>query len=164
MNRDLEEQLNEMGPEYRAVVARLRAGLEAKGGEDFRLKTGDVRGRETEDGRLGGERGDRPRVLRLTSLVLRPMLVAASLLVLLGLGVVFLERKDFRHETRGLSFGAREYRASVDEMIATQNPDGSWQNDFLTRRNAAALKGCGDPAAQIAYKKAMRNLRTRGVL
>ena len=48
-------------------------------------------------------------------------------------------------------------------MIATQNPDGSWQNDFLTRRNAAALKVCGDPAAQIAYKKAMRNLRARGV-
>ena len=58
----------------------------------------------------------------------------------------------------------REYRATVAEMIATQNPDGSWQNDFLTRRNAAALKVCGDPAAQIAYKKAMRNLRARGVL
>ena len=28
MNRDLEEQLSEMGPEYRAVVARLRAALE----------------------------------------------------------------------------------------------------------------------------------------
>ena len=152
MNRDLEEQLNEMGPEYRAVVARLR---KAKVGEDFRQKTGDVRGRETEDGR----RSFRSKVFRLKS-----YLTAASLLVLMGLGVVFLERKDFRHETRDLSFGAREYRASVDEMIATQNSDGSWQNDFLTRRNAAALKGCGDPAAQIAYKKAMRNLRTRGVL
>ena len=52
----------------------------------------------------------------------------------------------------------------VSEMIATQNPDGSWKNDFLTRRNAAALKSCGDPAAQIAYKKAARNLRLRGVL
>ena len=52
----------------------------------------------------------------------------------------------------------------VAEMIATQNPDGSWKNDFLTRRNAAALKVCGDPAAQVAYKKAMRNLRSRGVL
>ena len=53
---------------------------------------------------------------------------------------------------------------TVDEMIATQNPDGSWKNDFLTRRNAAALKGASGPAAAIAYKKAMRNLRTRGVL
>ena len=63
-----------------------------------------------------------------------------------------------------MSFAPREYRASVPEMIATQNADGSWKSDFLTRRNAAALKGCGDPAAQIAYKKAMRNLRSRGVL
>ena len=28
MNRDLEETLNELGPDYRAVVARLRAGRE----------------------------------------------------------------------------------------------------------------------------------------
>ena len=52
----------------------------------------------------------------------------------------------------------------VLEMIATQNPDGSWKNDFLTRRNAAALRICSDPAAQIAYKKAVRNLRLRGIL
>ena len=52
----------------------------------------------------------------------------------------------------------------IDEMIATQNPDGSWQNDFLTRRNADALKFCGDPAAQVACRKAVRNLRVRGVL
>ena len=52
----------------------------------------------------------------------------------------------------------------VPEMIATQNPDGSWKNDFLTRRNAATLKLCSDPAAQSAYKKAARNLRLRGIL
>ena len=33
MSRDLEEQLNEMGPEYRAIVVRLCAAREA---EDFR--------------------------------------------------------------------------------------------------------------------------------
>ena len=172
MNKDLEEQLNEMGPEYRAVVARIRAGLEAKGREDFRRKTRDVRGRETEDGR----RNTRPRVLRLSSQVLRPMLVAASLLVLLGLGVIFLRPEGIRRETlaaSGSATGGREYllaiagnEASMREMIATQNSDGSWQNDFLTRRNAASLKLWGEryPAAQIAYKKAMRNVRTRGVL
>ena len=138
MNRDLEEQLSEMGPEYRAVVARLRA---ARGAED----------------------SSRP-VFRLRSKVLRPILAAASLLILVGFGVSFLGRQDLRLETEDTRFAPREYRASVDEMIATQNPDGSWQNDFLTRRNAAALKGCGNPAAQIAYKKAMRNLRTRGIL
>ena len=136
MSRDLEEQLDEMGPEYRAVAARLRAGCEAQNFSVFRLK----------------------------SKVLRPVLAAASLSALIGLGVLFLEQQDIRRETEDESFAPREYRASVAEMIATQNPDGSWKNDFLTRRNAAALKVCGDPAAQIAYKKAVRNLRLRGIL
>ena len=136
MNRDLEEQLDEMGPEYRAVVARLRAGREVEGFPVFRLR----------------------------SKVLRPVLAAASLLVVVGFGVFFFGRQDFRRKTGDTKCAPREYRASVDEMIATQRADGSWQNDFLTRRNAAALRDCTRPAAQIAYKKAMRNLRSRGVL
>ena len=157
MNRDLEETLNELGPDYRAVVARLK---QAKGGEDFRRKTRDVRGHKTKDGRRGG----RPRVFRLSSNVLRPTLAAASLLALIGLTVVHLSQPQTSNLKPQTSSCPREYRASVDEMIATQNPDGSWQNDFLTRRNAAALKVCGDPAARIAYKKAVRNLRSRGML
>ena len=133
MSKDLEEQLDEMGPEYRAVVARLRTAREMQ--------------------------GIRSPVFRL-----RSYLTAALLLVFAGFGVVFLGLKDFRHETLDVGCAPREYRASVSEMIATQNPDGSWQNDFLTRRNADALKLCGDPAAQVAYKKAVRNLRVRGVL
>ena len=155
MSKDLEEQLDEMGPEYRAVIARLRGVM----GEDFRRKTGDVRGHETLDGR----RGLASKVLDLRSKVLRPVLAAASIALILGLGVVFLGRKDFRPETEGGCYGAREYRADVSEMIATQNPDGSWKNDFLTRRNAAALRGSSNPAAQVAYKKAMRYLHAKGL-
>ena len=158
MSKDLEETLNELGPDYRAVVGRLR---KAKGGEDFRRKTRDVRGHKTRDGRRGG----RPQVFRLSSNVLRPTLAAASLLALFGLTALFLQSNISSFEQSNNSPSApREYRASVDEMIATQNPDGSWQNDFLTRRNAEALKVCGDPAARIAYKKAVRNLRSRGML
>ena len=145
MSRDLEETLNELDPEYRAVVARLRGAHEAA---DFRRDTFDA-----------GRRGFVSEVFRLKS-----YLTAASLLVLVGIGVVFLGRQDVRRETKDAKSAPREYRASVAEMIATQNPDGSWKNDFLTRRNAAALKVCGDPAAQVAYKKAVRNLRVRGVL
>ena len=134
MNRDLDEQLNEMGPEYRAVVARLRGGREA-----------------------GTPPGS--RVFRLV-----PYLTAASILAAVGFGVLFLGLGDVRRETRDTGFGAREYRASVDEMIATQNPDGSWQNDFLTRRNASALRASVSADARVAYKKAMRNLRARGLL
>ena len=130
MSRDLEEQLAEMGPEYRAVVARLRAGHE--------VVTGAARGA-------------------------RGWLIAASLLIVIALAVPCLSRFS-RPPCPSALRPPSEYRASVPEMIATQNPDGSWKNDFLTRRNAAALKVCGDPVAQIAYRKAVRNLRLRGIL
>ena len=57
MSRDLDEQLNEMGPEYRAVVARLRAAQSA--------------------GTRDGGRG------------MRGWLLAASLILFVGLGVFF---------------------------------------------------------------------------
>ena len=135
MSRDLEEQLDEMGLEYRAVVMRLR---EAQGAG----KRNEGRGKREE--RRGG------------------WLFAASLLLVVGLGFFFLRPKASRPSS--LVPHPSEYTMGISEMIATQNPDGSWKNDFLTRRNAAALRVCGDPAAQVAYKKAMRNLRSRGIL
>ena len=67
--------------------------------------------------------------------------------------------------------GPREYVLSAQsgldaalEIVRMQKADGSWQNDFLTRRYAAALKSCPDARAQLAYRKAVRNLRVRGLL
>ena len=147
MSRDLEKQLNEMGPEYRAVALRLCAAREV---ESLCQSSGS-----RQSSRSSG-----------TSTALKSAyLVAASLLVVLGLSAIFIQSNNRTIEqSSNPQFGPREYRASVSEMIATQNPDGSWQNDFLTRRNAEALKLCGDPAAQVAYRKAVRNLRVRGVL
>ena len=139
MSKDLEEQLDEMGSEYRAVVARLRAAREAP-------------------------QGIRSPVFRLRSKVLRSVLAAASLLVFAGLAVLFFGRQDLRHETSDARHGAQEYKASIAEMIATQRPDGGWANDFLTRRNAEALRTSSSAVARIAYKKAVRNLRVRGLL
>ena len=132
MNRDLEETLSELGPEYRAVVARLRAGSEAESA--------------TRTSRTAG------------------WLVAAASLLVVGLAVIFIQSNNRTIEQSSASPAPHEYVMSVDEMIATQNPDGSWANEFLTRRNAAALKGRSDFAAQVAYKKAVRNLRAHGVL
>ena len=144
MNRDLEEQLDEMGPAYRAVVARLRAGREAEpGGRGARSSRGS----------------------RDSSFSRQAYLVAASLLVVVALGVFFSQSNNRTIEQSNNSPSApREYVMSVPEMLATQNPDGSWQNDFLTRRNAEALRLCAGEEARIAYKKAMRNLRARGLL
>ena len=137
MNRDLEEQLKEMGPEYRAVVDRLRAAREVGDGETRR--TSETR-------------------------VTRGWLLAASLLAVVGLSVVFMASNVKRQTSNAKSPAPRDYTMSVEEMIRTQNADGSWKNDFLTRQNAAALKLCDSAEARVAYKKAVRNLRVRGVL
>jgi len=143
MNADLERELRE-SPEFGPVVARLRAARDV-----------EVR-RETEDVRKFLV----SRAFRLSS-----SLLAASALAALAL-VSWLPSSPVRQDDpagRTVPYGAREYRLTPDEMIATQNPDGSWQNDFLTCRNAAALQGSGKQAAQIAYKKAVRYLRAKGL-
>ena len=137
MNRDLEEQLSEMGDAYRAVVDRLKAGREAE--------------RPVEAGVTRASRG---------------WLVAASLGLVVAFGSTCLWRSfrptcPTRPQPRSVP---HEFSMSVEEMIATQNADGGWKSDFLTRQNAAALKLCDSREAQIAYKKAMRNLRVRGLL
>ena len=159
MSRDLEEQLEEMGPAYRAVVARLRAAREV-----------EPRGQRTKDSRQ-----------RPLSAVFCPLsyLVAASLLVLLGLGVFFLQSNNHpitqsnnspcytvRVTDAQTEYTLAELRGDelVKEIIRTQNPDGSWKDDALTRRNVEVLRTCRSDAAQAAYRKALDNLRARGQL
>ena len=151
MNRDLEGQLDEMGPEYRTVVDRLLAAY-----RPLDVRTEPSAGTSAEKSRVG-------RIAGWST----AYLVAASLLVFLGLAVVF---RSPRTDT-GAARSPSEYLlahlkddASARELLRTQNPDGSWKNDFLTRQNAKALAGRTDEASRIANKKAMRNLRQRGLL
>lgn len=158
MTKDLEETLAEMGPAYRAVVDRLVASEQAAPSAVGRI-----------DG-FENRRWDWGRAAYVR--------VAASLLVCAGLVGVFLATSARRAPadapkvyTIHVATAARAYRlaqirddAAVQEMIRTQNPDGSWENDFLTKRNAEVLRTCPDAAAQIAFKKAQRNLRLRGAL
>ena len=156
MSRDLERQLEEMGPAYRTVVARLRAAREVEPG-----------GQRTKDSRQ-----------RPLSAVFCPLsyLVAASLLVLLGLGVVLFQTIKQSNNSPSLytvrvtdaqtEYTRAELRGDelVKELIRTQKPDGSWKDDALTRRNAEVLRTCGSEEAQAAYRKAIDNLRSRGLL
>ena len=156
MSRDLERQLEEMGPAYRTVVARLRAAREVEPG-----------GQRTKDSRQ-----------RPLSAVFCPLsyLVAASLLVLLGLGVVLFQTIKQSNNSPSLytvrvtdaqtEYTRAELRGDelVKELIRTQNPDGSWKDDALTRRNAEVLRTCKSDEAQAAYRKAIDNLRSRGLL
>lgn len=164
MTRDLEETLRELGPGYREVADRLVAAFrpaDEKAVAQFRRAAPPERPASARRGRVVG-----------WSVA---YLVAASLLVFVGLGVVFSGgQRDARPAGRVFTVRAsapmNEYALAavggddaVREIIRTQNPDGSWQNDFLTRRNAAALMGVADEEAKVAFKKAVRNLRVRGV-
>ena len=140
MTNDLEKTLGELPAGCRDVVARLRASAEVS-----------------------------PRVVAVGRWRPVPLATAAALAAAL-LGVAAFFASDRASETRQLK-GPREYvlaaQPSADaalEIVRLQKPDGSWQNDFLTRRNAEALKTCPDARAQLAYRKAMRNLRVRGLL
>ena len=142
MNADLERQLNEMGPEYRALVGRLRAAATA---------TASIRAQ---------------RRLRWV-----PLAAAASVAAALALAAVFCDGGEGA-ETRVYAVlatnAAREYRLAYDrsrealgEILRTQNPDGSWASDYLTRQNAAAIRD--RRGAEGAYRRALRYLRSRNL-
>lgn len=139
MNVDLRRQLKEMGPEYQALVEKM---LEPEG---------PVRRGVSARAPFG-------------------WLVAASVVFIIGLAYVLCRggRPDERVCSVRVTDPHNEYMLAmlrndeaVQEMIRTQRADGSWKNEFLTRRNAEALKLCHSAEARIAYKKAMRALRFR---
>ncbi len=141
MNRDLEKQLDEMGGDYHAVVNRLRAAQERALSREIIFPS--------RQSRFWNRRA--------------PYLLVASVILVLALAFSSLLPPPSSLPTHP-SYGAREYHLTVDEIVATQHPDGGWQNDFLTRRNAELLAHCENQAARIAYKKAIRNLRAKGIL
>ena len=144
MNGDLEKTLNELGPEYRDVVARLRSAreVEPSGTRAFSLP-------RTEWWRHVG------------------YLVAASLLVALGLSIFM---QDAANAPREPYAGAKVYTVAyapteeaLEIIVASQRADGSWTNDFITRQNAAALRASEDARMKIAYRRAVRYLRSKGL-
>lgn len=158
MTEDLERTLAELGPGYRELASRLTAAY-----RPLPLPAADLRRPKP-----------RPSVRRAAGFLAAASLAAAVALVAV-MGVSRVRRPPAPGETPRVytvraSTAENEYRlalvrddAAVQEMIRTQRPDGSWRNDFLTKRNAEVLKDCPGEAAQVAYKKAMRNLRSRGL-
>lgn len=148
MTKDLEETLRELGDEYRPVFERLRGAYAPAG--------------RTHGAGAGREASSVPWKAAL--------LAAAAVVALLGVGVFFRGGEPAKVYTVRATDAAHEYMlavvrddAAVKEMIRTQRPDGGWGSDFLTRQNAAALRLCQGEAAQLAYRRAMRNLRIRGL-
>lgn len=153
MTRDLEETLRELGEGHRSVVERL---LAAYGRPESFAEPQDVPGAGRTASAVAWGVG---------------LLAAASLAAFLGFGLVFRapEPAERIYSVR-VSDAAREYQLAVirddravQEMIRTQRPDGGWGSDFLTRQNAAALRLCRSEDARLAYRRAARNLRLRGL-
>ena len=144
MNGDLESTLNELGPEYRDVVARLKTAREVEPSG-----TRDCSFPRTEWKRRVG------------------YLVAASLPVALGLSIFM---QDAANAPREPYAGVKVYTVAyapteeaLEVIVASQRADGSWSNDFITRQNAAALRASDDARMKIAYRRAVRYLRSKGL-
>ena len=157
MNADLEAQVNEMGPEYWAVVNRLLSPAPVA----VTLSGVSAAGR--------WRRHLFPRVAYL---------VAACAVVALGLcffasspepddGPTYTVR--FSPSSRVYTLAYSGDAAAVGEIVRSQRADGSWSNDFLTEQNAAVLRtaeaatGVDGAAISVAYRKAVRYLKSRGL-
>ena len=159
MNADLERTLEELGPEYRAVVARLKAAREVEPVVRFGLK-GLAPGRAAGSviSRLAPGRAARSPF---------SYLVAASLVAALALAVLYVAPRgggsaaEVPLTVYTVAYAPTE--EALEIIVASQHADGSWSNDFLTRQNAAALRASEDARMKIAYRRAARYLRSKGL-
>ena len=136
MSEDLESTLDELGPAYREVVGRLRAA------------------QEVEPTRRG--------IVRVNWRRWTASLVAATILVVVGFSVLTSRTPVDSSSVAGPYTLALDLNdTAIGELVRTQRADGSWDNDFLTRQNAAALKDVA--SAKVAYRRAVRYLRAKGL-
>ncbi len=158
MSADLDKTLGELGSEYAGVVARLKSSCEIE---------------------------PRPRKSAMSGRKLFwPYAAALAAAVVLAVMLSGVWRRDDVHQDGraelpaeppartaplqtarihseySLAFNANE-KDILNELVDTQNPDGSWGNDFLTRQNATALKKINQTS--VAFRKAMRYLRSKGL-
>ena len=154
MNGDLESTLNELGPEYRDVVARLKSAREVEPSTKHQRRS-----RESTSDAVAKAPGTFFRRVGY--------LVAASLAVALGLSIFM---QDAANAPREPYAGVKVYTVAyapteeaLEVIVASQRADGSWSNDFITRQNAAALRASDDARMKIAYRRAVRYLRSKGL-
>lgn len=146
MTEDFKETLDELGPEYIQVVDKLK-------------NLGEI---EPRNGRLF--------VKRSVFFKRIGVLLAASLTLVIAMTFYFVksnwDKKGIAEidisasKPYFLAFNLTDER-SIEEIKRTQKPDGSWNNDLLTRQNATALMKVDK--SSLAYRKAMRYLRSKGL-
>ncbi len=133
MNKDLLETLNELGPEYHRLVREMKGPFEA-----------EVPARHFPKWKVA-------------------YLAAAVVVIVLGLAVVFSPRTTPSAAPHIYTIAYAATSDALEAIVAAQKADGSWENDFLTQQNAAALESATDPTQRIAYLRAVRYLRKKGL-
>ncbi len=141
MNGDLERTLVELGPEYRPLVSRLRSAREVE-----------------------------PSAVRSMPAARFPFrragyLVAASLFAAVAASVLIRNPspRTLRPAMSVYTVAYAPTEEALEAIVASQRADGSWSNDFLTEQNAAALRASGESRMRIAYRRAVRYLRAKGL-
>ena len=144
MSRDLEEQLGEMGPGYQALVGRLRAARTVVPRAVSPLERLKTREPFFTFGRLG-------------------LLAAATLFIAIGFAILTQRNEAVSAVGTVYTVAYAPTEEALEAIVASQRADGSWENDFITCQNAAALRHGTDMGSRIAYKKAVRYLRAKGL-
>ena len=169
MNGDLENTLNELGPEYRGVVARLRSAREVEPSTKHRIPRAKRAALAVARGVRRSRESTSDAVAKAPGTFFHRVgyLVAASLAVALGFSVFM---QGAANAPRAPYAGAKVYTVAyapteeaLEIIVASQRADGSWSNDFITRQNAAALRASEDGRMKIAYRRAVRYLRSKGL-
>lgn len=143
MNADLERTVSELGPEYRDVVGRLRAAreIEPRVISDIRSSSAGI-------------------FLRRAG-----YLAAASLFAAIAFSILFQDAPQAKtfpvRSVYTVAYAPTE--EALEVIVSSQRADGSWTNDFLTRQNAAALRASREERMRIAYRRAVRYLRSKGL-
>ena len=145
MNADLENTVEGLGPAYRDVV-------------------GAAREVEPEKAPVLGRAGAAPWCAARSPF---SYLAAASLVAALALAVLYVMPRgggaaaEVPLTVYTVAYAPTE--EALEAIVASQRADGSWSNDFLTRQNAAALRASEDERMRVAYRRAVRYLRTKGL-
>ncbi len=145
MNKDLEATLAELDLDSRQLVARLHAAREVAPSRPLLTRSLLWRGRFRAGRHLD-------------------VLVAALFVAALAFTALWFRPTQTNLTSANIYTLAYQPTAAAQAaIIASQQADGSWANDFLTRQNAAALRDVQTESARLAYRRAVRYLRTKNL-
>ncbi len=90
-------------------------------------------------------------------------LTAAGVVLVAGLAILWRPAPAKIAPPRIYTVAYAADAGALQAIVASQRADGSWETDFLTRQNAAFLGKETTSVARVAYLRARRYLRRKGL-